>query len=331
VGLEVTLVHELTHALQDQHFDLGGILDPDVDSSESTARRGLAEGDATRVEEAYVDELPDEELAQYEEEFEGEVAESEAGTSDVPDSIQALFAIPYAFGAPFVSALYADDGNDAVDDAFRDPPTTEEHLFDPASYLDDEDQADTALDLDDVELLDDGPFGSPSWFLVLAERLDPHVALDAALGWGGDRYGVFERDDRTCIRMVFSGDTEQDETEMRDALVAWADVLPGDLTTAVEVDGHPGVDACDPGPDVDMAVAGRSTEVLGLPALHAFLVGEAAPDLGPDGARCFASTVVDSLSYEELSIPEEDAPEELIEQLEETALAAYLECGSGDT
>ena len=53
VGLEVTLVHELTHALQDQHFDLERLDGPQLDDGAATAFRGLAEGDALRVEEAY--------------------------------------------------------------------------------------------------------------------------------------------------------------------------------------------------------------------------------------------------------------------------------------
>ncbi|MDP1819570.1 MAG: hypothetical protein Q8K58_06690 [Acidimicrobiales bacterium] len=328
-GLRVTLVHELTHALQDQHFDLGGVLDGAADSSESVARRGLAEGDALRVEDAYVtEELSDEEAAAYEAEYEAEVAGAEATTSGVPDSIAAIFRIPYDLGGPFVNALFEDGGNDAVDDAFRDPPSTEEHLFDPASYLAGEDATDVGLSLGDVETLDEGPFGSPGWFLMLAERLEPSVAFDAVLGWAGDAYGVFERDGRTCVRTVFAGDAEPEETEMRNALKAFQDALPGELTEVLEVGGHPAIDACDPGPDADLAVVGRSTQVLVLPNLWGYLVGGSAPELGPDGSRCFAGSVLDGLTYEELIAPE--AQEGLVAEVQGLAAAAYVECGSGE-
>ncbi len=81
VGLEVTLVHELTHALQDQRFELDRLRDPSIDSGASSAFRALGEGDAVRVENAYIEEELDEaEQADYDEEFAGALADSEAAT-----------------------------------------------------------------------------------------------------------------------------------------------------------------------------------------------------------------------------------------------------------
>ncbi len=332
VGLRVTLVHELTHALQDQHFDLGGLLEgDDVDSSASAARRGLGEGDALRVEDQYVsEELTDEERDSYDEEYAGEVARSEDATAAVPAFIEATFSTPYALGAPFVETLFNDGGNGAVDDAFEDPPDTEEHLFDPASFLLEEEAEDTELGLDDdIDVVDDGPFGSPSWFLVLAERIDPDVAFQAALGWGGDGYAVFERDDVTCIRAVFRGDAEADEEQMGAALDTWAPAVPGGKASRIDVEGHPGLEACDPGPDIDLRVTGRSNEVLILPNVWGFLEAQAVPTLGPEGARCFAAKVLEGLPYERLAA--EEADEELSQDVARRAVAGYVECGSGDT
>ena len=46
---EMVLVHELTHALQDQYFDLERFIDGDPLSDEGTARTALVEGDASLV------------------------------------------------------------------------------------------------------------------------------------------------------------------------------------------------------------------------------------------------------------------------------------------
>jgi len=46
-GDDMVLVHELTHALQDQHFDLHRFEDPDPLSDGGTAKTALVEGDAT--------------------------------------------------------------------------------------------------------------------------------------------------------------------------------------------------------------------------------------------------------------------------------------------
>ncbi len=56
-----TLVHELTHALQDQRFDLEAKIkehEADDDSSAAAVWSGIIEGDADRVEEAWAASLP---------------------------------------------------------------------------------------------------------------------------------------------------------------------------------------------------------------------------------------------------------------------------------
>ncbi len=190
VGLEVTIVHELTHALQDQHFDLERLYQGNLDSSASTAFRGLVEGDALRVEDVYTtDVLSDAEKDAYDEEYAEELADSEEATADVPPFVSATFGAPYALGQPFTLMLTNRDGNDGVDDAFESPPNTEEHLFDPPSFLADEGAEDLDLGFDDdTELFDTGPFGATTWYLVLAEHIDPKVAFEATLGWNGDAF-----------------------------------------------------------------------------------------------------------------------------------------------
>lgn len=306
VGLRVTLVHELTHALQDQHFDLERIYDDELDSSASTAFRALIEGDALRIEEAYSsDALNIADRSAYDREYAGQLEASIEATGDVPPFVTASFTVPYLLGEPFVRMLVNKGGNKAVDRALRSPPTTEEHLFDPASFLADEDGEDIDLDLaDDVEVLDDGPFGSPSWYLVLAERIDPKVAFAAALGWAGDSYATFEREDTACIRAAFAGDTERDEREMLSALRTWVAALPGGKVEVLEIDGHPGFEACDPGESVDMRLSGRADDALFLPSLWGYLVADAASVASPGTARCYAQRVIDELTYEQIIDPE---------------------------
>jgi hypothetical protein len=327
IGLQVTLVHELTHALQDQHFDLDELYDDDLESSQYTAFLGLIEGDALRIESGYTSGvLTPEEQATYDEEYAAELERSQDATADVPAYVSASFAVPYALGQPLVVMLANDGGNDAVDDAFDDPPSTEEHLFDPASFLSEEGGARLDLNLDDdVEVLDDGPFGAPSWYLLLAERIDPKVAFEAALGWAGDSYATFERDGRSCVRAAFAGDTAADEAEMADALAAWADAMPAGAARATEVDGQPALDSCDPGVDVeDPNLSGRSDDALFVPSLWGYLVADASSQLDADGARCYAGRVIDELTYEQMTDPEGAVFAE--PELQDTLVAAYEAC-----
>jgi hypothetical protein len=306
VGLRVTLVHELTHALQDQHFDLEQLYDADLDSSASTAYRALIEGDALRVEEAYTTgKLTEAEQADYEKEYASQLDDSLESTSDVPPFVTASFGVPYLLGQPFVVMLSNTGGNRAVDDAFASPPDTEEHLFDPASYLAEETSEEVDLGLDeDIEVLDDGPFGSPSWFLMLAEHIDPKVAFEAALGWAGDAYATFERRGRSCVRAAFAGDSPEDEEQMAAALEQWAADMPDGVAEALDIGGTPGLESCDPGEDVDIALSGRSESALFLPSLWGYLIADAATELDADGARCYARRVLDGLTYEQVTDPE---------------------------
>ena len=306
VGLEVTLVHELTHALQDQHFDLSRTRTIDGDSGAATAFRGLAEGDALRVEDDYIaDELTTAQQAEYDAEFAEELADSEVATAGVPAFVSATFAAPYALGQPFTTMLLNVDGNAEVDAAFSDPPTTEEHLFDPVSFLADEGEADDVdLGFDDEELFDEGSFGATSWYLVLAERIEPEVAFEATLGWGGDRFAAVERDGVTCVRAAFVGDTAEDEAQMAAALEAWLEAMPGGEARLLEVDGHPVLDACDPGEDLDLELTGRSENALYLPNLWGYLTADAASELDPDGARCYGRRALDGVSFEQITDPE---------------------------
>lgn len=306
VGVEVTLVHELTHALQDQHFDMTRVFDPDLDSSASAAFRGVVEGDAMRIEQAYVDEeLTDDERAAYDEQYAEAVETSEAATAGVPAFVSAGFAAPYYLGHPLVIAIVNEGGNAAMDDALQQPPTTEEHLFDPLSFLADDDQVEVDLELDDdLEIRDEGPFGAPSWYLVLAEHLDLHQALEAALGWAGDRYATFDRDGTACIRAAFAGDERADEVQMQAALEAWAATPGGAAVEVMELDGRPGFEACDPGPEVEVPVTDRAIDALLLPSLRAYLAADAVSVVDEDAARCYADRVVAVVTLEDLQDPE---------------------------
>ncbi|HVM41738.1 MAG TPA: hypothetical protein VM618_13265 [Acidimicrobiia bacterium] len=307
---KVTLVHELTHALQDQHFGLGLIEDPPEDATDGElfAYRALGEGDAGRIEVAYLESLPaaeQEEYAQFEEEG---LEELESNTSDVPPVLEVFMGAPYALGDLFVAVLDEEGGNDAVDDAFRDPPTSDEHLLDPWTYLDDDDPERVPVPglPGGEEEIDSGDFGALTWYLVLAERIDLTRALEAVDGWGGDSYVVSVDDGRPCVRAVFEGETDADADEMESALAAWNEAgakASADIRrTGKRVILH----SCDPGADAAGEVRGHSEAALGVPLFRGYItlggVQEGAP---VDFSRCYASEIVDGLDQEQLLTLEE--------------------------
>jgi hypothetical protein len=226
-SLRVTLVHELTHALQDQHFDLSAVEDEAPDD-ETSAQPALVEGDARRIEHAHAQSLSDVDMALYREETKRTAAEVRDSLRGVPPVIRAFFESPYVLGEGLMGALLLDGGPDRIDQAFEEPPTSEEQLLDPFTYLDGDEPIDVpkpALEAGETEV-DADDLGAITWYLLLAERLDPSTALLAVAGWGGDAYVIYRSQDRFCVRAAFQGDDLEETSQMERALTAWVATMP---------------------------------------------------------------------------------------------------------
>lgn len=317
--LAVTLVHELTHALQDQVFDLGRLAEDgdDTTSGEQFAFRALAEGDADRVETSYVESLGAHERTALESVREEGLEELEA--EEIPDALTAIFAAPYALGSGFVLLLDAVD-DDALDEAFADPPTTEEHLLDPFTFLDGDDPAvvDAPEVPDGADVFDEGDFGALSLFLVLAARVDVDLALDAALGWGGDSYAAYRRDGGVCMAFAVVGDEPADTDELELALEAWAGAAP-DASATTSRDGDVvRLESCDPGADAAVP-SGAALDALQIAAIRSQILAEWTAGGAPRAAaECFADEVLDDFEIEELT--SEELPADFDQRLQQAAL-----------
>lgn len=209
------LVHELTHALDDQHFGI----DRDIAGDQAAAAFGaLVEGSAIRVKRRYVASLPageQEEIAAREEQI-------DAGPG-LPSAVEQLLDFPHLFGPSFVEAL-VDAGPDRLNQAFSTPPTSSQQVLDPARFLSgDAPQAVTRPPTEGAAT-DEGEFGPLLLRLLLESRLDPVVAKEAAAGWDGDRYATWRSPDgRTCVRVRFVTDGPEDSRQLQAALAAWVD------------------------------------------------------------------------------------------------------------
>lgn len=258
--VKLTVVHELTHALQDQHFDLGRLDDRVRDSGEGFAEDALVEGDATAVENDYFFTLPQRERDAYTGSFDdpvdgsGDIAaapdQSATETTDAP-VLDAFDAAPYDYGSQFVSFVIDDRGPAAVDALFRTPPRSEEQVIDPvATHRREKPLAVAVPRLAAGEKAVGAPdtWGAFSLYLMLAARIDRTTALTAADGWGGDAYRAFTDAAGTeCVRVALRGDSADDTTEIADALDDWAAQMPvGGVTTARER-GTVRFTACDVG------------------------------------------------------------------------------------
>ena len=328
-ALRVTLAHELTHVLQDQHFGLSKIRGGD-NSGRADAYRALAEGDADRIEQKYIDTLSAADKASYDASHATDVNQATSKEASVPPALVSFFAAPYALGDQFVDSIDQARGGSGVDAAFRNPPHSEKPLLDPFVYP----AGDRVVNVSRPKLasgekrVDKGDFGAVAWYLVLASRLDPHRALDAVDGWGGDSYIAFSRAGRTCVRVDTAGADPAGTTLLGSVMSDWAKAMPAGAAR-VTVGATVEVESCDPGASAGSSgPAGSGDLLLTLPATRsAIAVGAVKQGATERAAECFSHKVVDLLTIQQL-----DASDAELEALGLTAKIrdAALACrGSG--
>jgi hypothetical protein len=210
------LVHELTHALDDQHFDL----DPDlVDEEAALAFEALVEGNAVVVESRYLASLPPDEREAARAEEDATFAGAGAG---VPDIVAELGAFPYRDGSRLVDVLLEAGGQRRVDAAFREPPTSSAEVLHPERFLDGPGRAPVGPVRADGRVVDQGVLGELILRLVLAQSLSDDRASRAAAGWAGDRYVAWTAGSRTCLRATVVLDSPAEATELAAGLRQWA-------------------------------------------------------------------------------------------------------------
>ena len=309
-----TLVHELTHVLQDQHFDLEEMTDSvEDDSSASSALDALIEGDARRIETKWRDGLSEEERKAV---VESRKEQSQGTDSDdvdapeVPEVLTTMMSAPYELGEALLAVAVEQGGDRAVDKLFERPPTTDEHQLDPWTLVEDHAvplDVPTPKPAEGEESFDDGPFGAVMWMLLLAERIPVKRALTAADGWGGDGYVAFERDGVACVRVDYRGDTLQDLDQMGAALTTWVARLP-EASASVKVSGSMlTFESCDPGPQATSVATKSSKDALLLALSRTYLsVNLVKGGLEEGVARCAADLLVREFSLKELNDPEID-------------------------
>ncbi|MDP9005823.1 MAG: hypothetical protein M3N15_02755 [Actinomycetota bacterium] len=216
-----TLVHELSHALDDQHFELHRPEVDEADDESALAFSALIEGVSVTIENAYTQSLSSSE----QEQVSAEAAEfaSRAARTPIPPIVTQLAQFPYLFGPFFLGALVEEGREPRVDAAFRDPPTTSEEILDPSVYLRGEPPVSVPQPGDEGLVIDQGSYGQWALYLTLDHFLDSEVANEASDGWGGDSYVAWDEGGRVCVRMAYAMDSSTDLDQLDSAWRRWAD------------------------------------------------------------------------------------------------------------
>lgn len=192
-----TLLHELIHALQDQHFNLGKLLEPGVLSGDKTAAlHTLAEGDATSAmleavlkDQGYdMGQLSDDMLAdRMRQSFETQ-------NPEIPSILKRAALVPYVDGLLFVNELRRSGGWKLVDDAWADPPASTEQLLHPEKYAAREPWRQFAappLPRPECTPIYEDVIGEQGLKILYEEWVPQADAEAAAEGWNGDHLSIY--------------------------------------------------------------------------------------------------------------------------------------------
>lgn len=208
--LRMSLVHEMVHALQDQHVDLDSLTDSVVDRNDAgTAARAAVEGHATAVMAEWMmseragSRVDITALPAFRDLTAGADLAGLAGMPtlrDAPRVVRESLVFPYLGGMSFIQELWRAREGRPVPLGAETPASTEQILH-PARYISPERDAPARLRFAEAP-----PAG---WRRVHADELgeletrifletflrDTAAARAAADGWDGDRYRLVEGPD----------------------------------------------------------------------------------------------------------------------------------------
>jgi hypothetical protein len=224
-GQKPVMAHELTHALQDQHFNLKRFEKwPKGDSDAELAAHALIEGDATLAMTLYMTKNPLVALAFIKSLGAQEVSSEQFRRA--PRALRESLLFPYEEGSAWATQLYKRGGWDMVSRAFAKLPQSSEQILHAEKYFSYEPpQKLTLPDFRNVlgpawKRIDYDVNGEWGCYLVLDEFLnDTAESKQAAAGWGGDRYALYEtgKPDETFFAQLTAWDTPRDAREFFDA------------------------------------------------------------------------------------------------------------------
>ncbi len=143
-GLEdrAALIHELAHALADQHFHLARYIREGARSDDgSTARLAVMEGQATWLMAAYMSkqkggpgEVPERMLDVMAESIQSSAREYPV-FSNAPLYIRESLVFPYSGGMLFQNAVFQKLGRESFSEVFAHPPASTQQILHPDLYL----------------------------------------------------------------------------------------------------------------------------------------------------------------------------------------------------
>ncbi len=220
---DILTVHELTHAIQDQHFDLASITRSVTgDSDREIAAQTLIEGDASilmldwalnkmgmapgSVDPSQMPGLNGEEM----------MMGQSAALARAPRYFKEMLGFPYSQGMVLVTSLRRRGGWKNVDQAYAHLPESSEQVIHPEKIGRDHPKSVTINGANLTGSLGQDTAGE---FTVRVWAREMGASDSAASGWGGDRYEVFDGPSGACAVWATDWDSERDAKEFEELAI----------------------------------------------------------------------------------------------------------------
>lgn len=200
-GMEVSLsdpviVHELTHAIDDQHFDIDANMKylQNADSDDmALAYQSLVEGNAARIMNDYTYQIMGINASAIESLNSMNSALIESAINYNP-FLERIVIAPYIEGESFVRYLVKQGGTKAVNKAFEKPPKSMEQILHPQKYAGKSpdypsfvEKPDLSLALPDWKFEAQNTLGELLIGLMFEINLNnPELGMRVGVGWDGD-------------------------------------------------------------------------------------------------------------------------------------------------
>lgn len=213
-----TLAHEITHALEDQSFDLGRFSAPRFlgNDDQLSAVTAMLEGDASLSTALYL--KANTSLGSSLNLLFSALSQDNSKLENAPFYVKASLQFPYEDGLRFAQTVYETQGWAGLDQAFTVVPSSTEQILHPEKYLQGNDpprdvEIPKQAELEGWTLVRDnvlGEFDFRTWFRTL---LPEEEANRYAEGWGGCRYQLWQRDSKVVFLLNSVWDSTQDAQE----------------------------------------------------------------------------------------------------------------------
>ena len=206
----IILSHELTHALQDQYFGLKQLpLEAKDNDDRALAASALVEGDATLEMNQFA--LEGMSWKGLQQSVAGMLTQNMERLQAAPRFLRESLLFPYIEGLRFCTELQFQRGFEGVSAAYGRPPASSSEILHPERYAAGEGPVPVVWS--DTRVLDTPPgvdnvLGELGIRILLTDWTDSATATEAAKGWRGDRYLVFNSGKALVWRSRWAGEEE---------------------------------------------------------------------------------------------------------------------------